>query len=167
MSSSKIPCTYEKQVYIIMYPLYWVMAICLVLLWPVHAINLCCTIVGPSYTMLAQHKGNIGSASFTCVVVDLHFCKTKIPTECPDNNHSLFNQHLRLWINMNPVLGHRSYWCAASISAAHWPNICLALVHRCDAGPKLWKHWAGVDLSCLRCRIDNDVRPSSTPNIRL
>ena len=38
-----------------------------------------CTIVGPSYTMSAQHKSNIGSASFKCVIVDLLLCKTKIP----------------------------------------------------------------------------------------
>ena len=34
MSSSRIPCTYEKQVYLIMSPLYWAMVvnICLLLL---------------------------------------------------------------------------------------------------------------------------------------
>ena len=85
MSSSRIPCTYERQVYIIMSPLYWakVVIICLLLLWPVHAIQLCCIIVGPSYTMTAQHKSKIGCASFTCVVVNLLLCKTKIPAECP------------------------------------------------------------------------------------
>ena len=45
--------------------------------------NLCCIIVGPSYRMTAQHKSNIGCVSFTCVVVGLSLCKTKIPTECP------------------------------------------------------------------------------------
>ena len=78
MSSSRIPCTYERQVYIIMSPLYWAMVviICVVILWPAHAINLCCSIVGSSYTMTAKHKSNIGWASFTCVVVDLLLCKT-------------------------------------------------------------------------------------------
>ena len=33
--------------------------------------------------MTAQHKSNNGCASFTCVVVDLLLCKTKIPAECP------------------------------------------------------------------------------------
>ena len=56
----------------------------------------------------------------------------------------MFGQHLRLWINMNPALGHCSYWCAVSVS--------MTIV--CDAGPTLRKHWAGVDLSCLRCKID-------------
>ena len=60
-----------------------VVIICLVLSCPVHAINLCCIIVGPSYTMTAPHESNIGCASFTCVVVDLLLCKTKIPAECP------------------------------------------------------------------------------------
>ena len=40
-------------------------------------------IVGPSYTITAQHKSNIEGASFTCVVVDLLLCKTKILAECP------------------------------------------------------------------------------------
>ena len=70
-----------------MSPLYWakVGIICLVLLWPVHAINLCCIIVAPSYTTTAQHESNIGCASIrsTCVVVDLLLCKTKITAECP------------------------------------------------------------------------------------
>ena len=35
-------------------------------------------IVGPSYTMSAQHKSSIGSASFICVIVDLLLGKTKI-----------------------------------------------------------------------------------------
>ena len=39
--------------------------------------------------MTAQHKSNIGYASFTCVVVDLLLCKTKIPAD--GKNHSLFN----------------------------------------------------------------------------
>ena len=85
MSSSRFPCTYERQVYIIMCALYWVMAdinIYLVLLWPVHAINLCCIVVGPSYTMSAQHKSNIASVSFMCVIVDLLLCKTNIPAAC-------------------------------------------------------------------------------------
>ena len=41
--------------------------------------------------MTAQHKSNIGCASFTCVVVDLLLRKTKIPAECDVNNHSLCN----------------------------------------------------------------------------
>ena len=35
------------------------------------------------YTMTAQHKSNIGCAFFTCIVVDLLLCETKIPAECP------------------------------------------------------------------------------------
>ena len=75
---------YEINVYKIMSPLYWVMAIiiCLVLLWIGLAINLCCIIVGLSYTMSVQHKRNIGSACFFCVIVDLLLCETKIPAEC-------------------------------------------------------------------------------------
>ena len=73
---------------------YTVGIICLVLLWPVHAINLCCTIVGPSYTMSAQHKSNIGSASFICAIEDLLLCKTKkIPAVLAQRllNHSLLD----------------------------------------------------------------------------
>ena len=45
--------------------------------------SLCCIIVGPSYRMKAQHNSNIGCVSFTCVVVGLLLCKTKIPAESP------------------------------------------------------------------------------------
>ena len=44
----------------------------------VHAMDLCCIIVGPSYTMSAQPESNIGSACFICVILDLLF-KIKIP----------------------------------------------------------------------------------------
>ena len=94
----------------------------LVLLRPVHALNLCCIIVGPSYTMTAQHKSNIGCASFTCVVVDLLCVRPRYQQNVQSdvNNHCLFvGQHLRLWINMNPALGHRFYWCAVSVSTTH------------------------------------------------
>ena len=67
--------------------------------------------------MTAQHKSNIGCASFTCVVVDLLLCKTKIPAELSKvmlttTLSLVLGQHLRLWINMNRALGHRFYWCA-------------------------------------------------------
>ena len=87
-----------------------------------------CVVVGPSYAITAQHKSSIGCASFTCVVVDLLLCKTKVmltSTLC-----LMLGQHLRLWINMNPVLGHRSYWCVVSVSTTHSTNIGLKLVHR-------------------------------------
>ena len=43
--------------------------------------------------MAAQHKSNIGCASFTCVVVDLLLWKTKIQQNVQSDvsNHSLFN----------------------------------------------------------------------------
>ena len=70
----------------------------------------------------------------------------------------MLGQHLILWINMNPVLGHRSYWCAVSVSrpydtlAQYWFNVGPSFMMQAQ---HLRKHWACVDLSCLRCRIDN------------
>ena len=169
MSSSRFPCTYERQVYIIMSPLYlytelygWhCMPSIWVLLWPVHAISLCCTIAGPFYIMSALHESNIGSDHlhylllvllWTCFCVrqryqyNLHITVIVTATLC-----LMLGHHLRLWINMNPTLGHRSYWCAVSVSTI--------LVYRwsivCDTGPILGNHWVGADLSCLRCAIDN------------
>ena len=148
MSNSVIPCTYERHVYIIIIPpLYWAMVviICLVLLWPVHAINLCCTIVGPSYTMSAQHKSNIGSESFTCVVVDLLLLRQIYQQNVQSDDQItttlclMLGQHLRLWITMNPELGHRSYWFAVSVSTKHWPNIGLTMVHRLRHRPNIMK----------------------------
>ena len=102
--------------------------------------NLCCIIVGPSYRMTAQHKSNIGCVSFTCVVVGLLLCNVMLTTTLC----LMLGQHLILWINMNPALGHCSYWCAVSVS--------MTIV--CDAVPTLRKHWTSVYLSCLRCKID-------------
>ena len=89
-----------------------------------HAINLCCTIiVGPSYTMSSQLESNIGSASFICVIVHLFLCKTRQRYQqhlhIPTTLCLMLGQHLRLWININPALGHRSYWCAVSLSTIH------------------------------------------------
>ena len=53
----------------------------------------------------------------------------------------MLGHHLRLWINMNPALGHRQH----DTLTQYWFK----------AGPTLGKHWANVGLSCFRCGIDN------------
>ena len=52
---------------------------------------------------------------------------------------SMLGHHLWLWINMNPALGHRSYWCAVSVSTIHWPNIGSTLVHCLRHRPNIRK----------------------------
>ena len=51
------------------------------------------------------------AASFICAIVDLLLCKTTCSRMCTvivtTTLCLILEQHLRLWINMNPALGHR------------------------------------------------------------
>ena len=51
----------------------------------------------------------------------------------------MLGHHLRLWINMNPALGHRSYWCAVAVSITHWTSIGLTLANCLRQRPKIRK----------------------------
>ena len=151
MSSSKFPCTYERQVYIIMSPLYWAMVviICLVLLWPVDAINLCCTIAGPSYTVSAQHKSNMICVFYLCYCILVFVWDKDTSSICTvivtTTLCLMLGHHLRVWININPALGHRSHLCLVSVSTMHWPNIGLPLVH-------CLRHRSNIRKTLGRCR---------------
>ena len=97
-----------------------------------HAISLCCFVVGLSFTMSAQHKSNIRSASFICVIVHFFCVIQRIPVGMFTVTVSttlclMLEQHLRLWINMNPALDLRSYCCAVSVNTIHLPNIGLTI----------------------------------------
>ena len=67
----------------------------------------------------------------------------------------MLGQHLRLWINMNPAQGHRSYTGVQS----HRPNIGLTLVHRLRRRPKIMKtlgrcrpiRWPNIKSTCQPC----------------
>ena len=60
----------------------------------------------------------------------------------------MLGHHLRLWININPALGHRQH----DTLTQYWFNVGPLFA---TTGPTLGKHWVNVGLSCLRCRIDN------------
>ena len=129
---------WETSLYNYVFPIlfYMVATICLVLLWPVHASNLCCTIVGPSYTMSAQHKSNIGSASFICVIVDVLFCKTRIPAAFA----KWLQQPLFVWcwgIISDCGLTWTQRWII--VSTIHWLNIGLKFVHCLRHRPNIRK----------------------------
>ena len=63
-------------------------------------------------TMSAQHRSNIESASFICIIVNLCLSNTKginSNVVTVSTTHCLMlEQRLRLGIKMNPALGHRS-----------------------------------------------------------
>ena len=60
----------------------------------------------------------------------------------------MLGHHLRLWININPALGHRQH----DTLTQYWFNVGPLFATTC---PTFGKHWVNVGLSCLRCGVDN------------
>ena len=58
----------------------------------------------------------------------------------------MLGHHFRLWININPALGHRQ----PDTPTQYWFNVSPLFA---TTGPTLGKHWANVGLSCLRERL--------------
>ena len=102
-----------------------------------HAINLCCIVVGLSFTMSAQHNSNIGSASFICVIVDFFCVIQKMPvgmftvtvstTLCLMLELCSLGQHdtlTKYWSNHRPIT---IIWFnvvpSVATQAQHWENI--------------------------------------------
>ena len=153
MSSSNIPCTYERQVYIIivypctgLYGWHYIPSI-------VIASRPTCNQPVLYYTKSAHHKSSIGSVSFIYVLLQTCFCvrpRYQLYSLSDWNNHTLMmlGHHLRLWININPALGHRQH----DTLTPYWFNVGPLFA---ATGPTFGKHWANVGLSCLRCGIDN------------